>query len=510
MGNYIWPCPDYVRISSGYGNRTSPFGGTEFHWGVDLACASGKDILATRAGKVTISTYNGGYGNYIEIDHGAGIKSRYAHASRLLVGVNATVTAGQRIACVGTTGKSTGCHLHFEIRVNGAAKSPLDFVSAKDTVSAFGNTAAGNFPGGNATVPNQPQAVDITKVVEKSITGSPGKYKYTDLKSVQSVLNTGCELLIQNDKIYMPAVEGDISLAYERKGSPGTLTFNVMKDGVLNIDEGNPVRLRVNGKNVFYGYLFSKSRSDKTTISITAYDQIRYLKNKDTMVYSGITYSQLLKMVAAKYGLTCGTVADTKYVIPKRIEEAALLDILGNASDLTVLNTGKLFVLYDDFGKLILKNIESMMLPILIDADTAGEYKYTSSIDKDTYNRIKIASDNSETGTREVYVLNDAATQSKWGLLQYYENISNTTPEVIKEKSKALMKYYNKKQRTLSLNKCFGDTRVRGGSSVVVKMDLGDVKLQNYMVVEKVKHTFSAGQHLMDLIVSGVRGEFVV
>ena len=509
MGSYVWPCPSYSRVSSPFGNRVCPFHGKEFHQGVDLACAGGRDILATRPGKVTTSKYSGSYGNLVIIDHGGGITSRYAHASKLLVKSGDSVRVGQKVALVGTTGSSTGCHLHFEIRINGAAKNPLNYVSSKDTVSNYSGSM-GNSSSTQSGAENETKTVDITKVVEKSVTGTAGVYKYTDLKRVQSVLDYGCELLIQNDKIYLPSIEGDITLTYERKGSPGTLSFSVIKDSVLNFQEGNPVRLRVNGKDMFYGYIFSKSRQDSTKISVTAYDQIRYLKNKDTLAYSGKTYSQLLKMLAKDYGLTCGTVEDTKYVIPKRIEEDTLLDILGNASDLTVLNTGKLFVLYDDFGKLSLKNIESMLLPILIDEDTAGEYRYTSSIDKDTYNRIKIASDNGETGEREVHITNDALTQAEWGILQYYENLSNATPTLIKEKSKTLLKYYNKKQRTLSLNKCFGDLRVRGGSSVIVKMGLGDVSLQNYMVVEKVKHVFSNGQHLMDLMVSGVRGEFVV
>ena len=99
--------------------------------------------------------------------------------------------------------------------------------------------------------------------------------------------------------------------------------------------------------------------------------------------------------------------------------------MLGNASDLTIINTGKVYVLYDDFGKLCLKPYESLLLPLYIDEDTAQGYSYTSSIDSDVYNRIKLAWDNDETGVREVHVMNNAASQSKWGVLQYYEKLDN-------------------------------------------------------------------------------------
>lgn len=75
MGKYVWPCPSYSRISSGYGNRTCPFHGKEFHDGVDLAAASGAPILAFGPGTVTKSGWYGGYGNYISIDHGGGLMS---------------------------------------------------------------------------------------------------------------------------------------------------------------------------------------------------------------------------------------------------------------------------------------------------------------------------------------------------------------------------------------------------------------------------------------------------
>lgn len=143
MGKYVWPCPSYSRISSGYGNRTCPFHGKEFHDGVDLAAASGAPILAFGPGTVTKSGWNGGYGNYISIDHGGGLMSFYGHASALYVKQGAKVTAGQKIAAVGTTGSSTGCHLHFGMHKNGSSVNPLNYVSSGDTLAKYSGAKSG-------------------------------------------------------------------------------------------------------------------------------------------------------------------------------------------------------------------------------------------------------------------------------------------------------------------------------------------------------------------------------
>lgn len=524
MGSYIWPCPSYSYISSKYGPRNCPFHGWELHTGVDLACAAGRNILATRAGTVKTVGNHKSLGLYLDIDHGGGITSRYQHCSKIYMRKGDKVGAGAVIALVGSTGNSTGAHLHFEIRINGGTRNPLNYVSPKDTIANFtgpkgttktaspssGSNTAASSGGGAQSKPAEEKTVDITKVVVKSINGNSGIYKYNSLLSMDAVSNYGCEILIENDKIYLPCLEGDVTLDYERKGSPGTLKLNVIQDSILNIQEGNPIRFRYRGNNAFYGYIFTKKRKDNGIIELTCYDQLRYLKNKDTLIYSKKKYSDLLKMIADDYGLKCGTIEDTGYVIESRVEEGTLLDILANASDLTVINKGKLYVLYDDFGKLCLKDIQSMLLPILVDEDTAESYDYSSTIDDNVYNRIKLAVDNDKTGERELYITNDAVNQSVWGVLQYYEKLSDVTSTTVKEKGSTLLKYYNKKQRTLKIKNCMGDIRVRGGSSLVVKLDLPDMKVQNYMVVEKVKHTFNDDGHRMDLDVSGIKGEFNV
>lgn len=118
-----------VPASSNFGWRNDPFTGqTAMHEGIDFIAEVGTPILAAAAGIVKTSEMHPQYGNMVEIDHGNNLTTRYAHASALHVRVGEIVRRGQQIAAVGTTGRSTGPHLHFEVRINGAAQNPLRFL----------------------------------------------------------------------------------------------------------------------------------------------------------------------------------------------------------------------------------------------------------------------------------------------------------------------------------------------------------------------------------------------
>ncbi len=119
-------------IDSYFGPRTDPFtGGSEFHTGLDIDAPAGTPITAVARGIVSYAGVRGGYGNVVEIDHGNGYMTRYAHAEKLLVHVGEPVRAGQAIALVGSTGRSTGPHVHFEVWHRGKVINPLAFVRGK-------------------------------------------------------------------------------------------------------------------------------------------------------------------------------------------------------------------------------------------------------------------------------------------------------------------------------------------------------------------------------------------
>lgn len=126
----MWPAPSYYKMSSRYGYRTHPITGKKkLHGGVDLAapggsCHSGSSVRQSNRSYISLEFSD----NYIIVDHGNGYSTLYAHCSKLLVKKGQTVSQGQRIANVGTTGSSTGNHLHFEVRINGARTNPMPYI----------------------------------------------------------------------------------------------------------------------------------------------------------------------------------------------------------------------------------------------------------------------------------------------------------------------------------------------------------------------------------------------
>lgn len=311
------------------------------------------------------------------------------------------------------------------------------------------------------------------------------------------------ELIINHGgTIQQPIILDDIVWTTERKGQPGKLAFSVYNDGLLKVDEGDPVSFRVDGKNVFYGFVFKRSWNKDKIISITAYDQLRYLKNKDTYIYKNKTATELIRMIADDFKLNVGVLEDAGYKIEKRIEDGeTLFDIILNALDLTLENKKNLYVLYDDFGKLTLKDIESMRVNLLIDEVSGENYNFSSSIDGSTYNQIKVVYDNETTGKREIYITKDSSNINQWGLLQYFDTIDEKVNG--QAMVDALIELYNKKENNLTLNNIVGDIRVRAGTSVLVQLDLVDFKLQHWMLVEKATHRFKKDEYFMDLTLRG-------
>ena len=129
-GIFKWPVPSSTRVTSDFGPRTSPTAGASSdHKGIDIGASSGSDIVAAAPGKVIISRYSSSAGYYISIDHGGGLCTVYMHCSKLLVNVGDVVAGGDVIAKVGSTGISTGPHLHFGVSLNGSYVSPWGYLT---------------------------------------------------------------------------------------------------------------------------------------------------------------------------------------------------------------------------------------------------------------------------------------------------------------------------------------------------------------------------------------------
>lgn len=136
-----------LNFTSNFGIRSDPFRGTAaMHAGVDIPGPTGTPIYATADGVIAHAGRQGGYGNLVEINHGKGIATRYGHLSRIMVADNTRVKRGQLIALMGSTGRSTGPHLHYEVRIDGHAVNPLPFLTTADYLLAAQDSAVGHIP----------------------------------------------------------------------------------------------------------------------------------------------------------------------------------------------------------------------------------------------------------------------------------------------------------------------------------------------------------------------------
>ena len=136
-----------LQFTSNFGIRSDPFRGTAaMHAGVDIPGPSGTPIYATADGIVSHAGRQGGYGNMVEINHGKGIATRYGHLSKIIVADNTRVKRGQLIALMGSTGRSTGPHLHYEVRIDGHAVNPVPFLTTADYLMAAQDRAVGQIP----------------------------------------------------------------------------------------------------------------------------------------------------------------------------------------------------------------------------------------------------------------------------------------------------------------------------------------------------------------------------
>jgi hypothetical protein len=143
----------------------------------------------------------------------------------------------------------------------------------------------------------------------------------------------------------------------------------------------------------------------------------------------------------------------------------------------------------------------NMKTEVVINPNAAEDFDYTSSIDKQTFNEIELYYDNDETNKREYYHDKDADSIANWGRLRYTDNLEN--PSNAQDKAAKLLKLYNRKSRELKVSKAFGSCECRAGASVIVQLDLGDIQVSNYMLIEKATHIFKKDEYRMDLTLSG-------
>lgn len=257
----------------------------------------------------------------------------------------------------------------------------------------------------------------------------------------------------------------------------------------LEITNGSTVSFSFDSTDIFYGHVFKISRSKGDEISVTAYDQLRYCKAKDTIVIDNDTVTTLVNRMCNYFHLKKGELADTKYVLKTDVkDDNTWLDIIyGGISD-TLTNRREWFLLRDEFGKICIRDTKQLGLNLILgDKSFVYDYSFDKSIDDEFYNQVKIRLKGENSPEDPFIVKNDGASVSKYGLLQYYEVMDNANASQAKAKAEILLKLYNRELETLTLS-CLGDPRIRAGSSFYGRLE--DIAYDKRLIVRSVTHDF--------------------
>ncbi len=289
-----------------------------------------------------------------------------------------------------------------------------------------------------------------------------------------------------------------------RIGKPGSLEFTIVRNGIyqstdFQYNNGDVVNCKVDGVNVFYGYIFKISEGKDEDVKFLCYDQIRYLMANDTYVFANVTAADVVRQIAGDFKLKLGRVDDTGYRIPTMVEDnQKLIDIICKALDLTLINAGRNYFLFDDFGALSLRDSESMLLDIVVgDRSLMYDYAAERSIDSDTYNLVKLYRDNKETGRRDTYIAQDSANIARWGTLQLAQSVDeNMNAAQINELLNALIAIKNRESRSLRIDS-IGDIRIRAGCYVPIV--ISERGINQPFLVDECSHRFAGGDHTMSL-----------
>lgn len=318
------------------------------------------------------------------------------------------------------------------------------------------------------------------------------------------------ELIVQDSNdgtIYdLTNITSSIKTTKPMDSSAGKCSFTIdTNKNKIKISMGSTVSLTVvqNGKKKgkFFGYVFSSEpKENKTTI--TAYDQLRYLKNNESYVLTGSTLEKVIKQIAKDFQLRIGDIEGSNYVLPERVEDnKSLGDIIQRAIDFTLQGTKKHYIIRDEFGYLCCRDLANLTTNLVIgNVSLLKTYEYKESIDSEVYNSVKLYKDNKDTGKREVYITTDSDNIKRWGKLQLFQSVDeNVTDAQAREKAEKLLSLYNRIDKKLKLQ-CRGCIDLEPGSGVYLEItDIPGTVFNQMVLITKIEDTFENGVHNMTL-----------
>lgn len=271
------------------------------------------------------------------------------------------------------------------------------------------------------------------------------------------------------------------------------------------INNGAVVRVMEEKQGIFYGFVFDVKGGRKDTVTIKAYDQLKYLMYNDTFVKKKMPASQAITEILKKYNCVIGSIAGTQVALPGIVEDdKKALDVITQYLDNTLTASNKIYVLFDNFGKVDLRLADNMRIRpedfYIGENSLLYDYEYEASIDDDTYNQIKLVRDNEKKSKREVFIAKDSGTIAKWGMLQKFRKVDDSMKDAeVKKLAENLLQLHNREKKSIKLS-AIGNWRVRAGRFMYFRIDKYGIK--RYFLIDEVEHEWNEGVHTMDLKVS--------
>lgn len=317
------------------------------------------------------------------------------------------------------------------------------------------------------------------------------------------------EVIVQNKenkKAYdISNIVKKISITTYLEIKPSKVEIDMIAVDTLDwIALGSLVSIKVDGHKLFLGYIFKFDYDEDNNASFVAYDQMRYLAYKDTLMLNSMSSAEVFTTMCKRFNLKHSVESKCTYKLPARVcEEKTGADIIEYAISQTLSEKGVWQFLEDEYGTLKLKDTKDYQIGLAIgDSSLLSSFSYEESIDDETYNYIKLVKENKETNKRDVYIQKDSESISKWGMLPYYEKVSDNMKDAqIRERASLLLKYYNKEQKTLKIKQAIGDLRIKAGRSFLLTIkDLKKaIPYNQYALCVECTHTFENDTHVMDL-----------
>lgn len=321
-------------------------------------------------------------------------------------------------------------------------------------------------------------------------------------------MNISVILQMPNQQILdITEVTSTVSWATTLSSQPGKLRFSIPVVKSFDIPMGSTINLMVEGIGIFFGYVF-EARYESDMIYYTAFDSIRYLKNKETYIFSGKTATQIFVAICDDFNLKYRVVDQCNWeVSPRTHDGKTLYQIIDYGYKEALVNTQDWFIVRDNYGVIEQISLRSLKTNYLFsDIQNLSKYKYRKSIDKDSYNRIKLVQDNTKEAVRKVYVVQDDNNQRNWGVLQYYEKVDkNASEQQIKERAQALLKLKNRETKELTVECVGAPNDLRAGNWIFLEINpLIDAGFQNFQdyIITHCTHTWENNDHKVRMQVS--------